>query len=154
LLTENGLKSLLAAAWAAFFSCASWAALGSTPANLGPQAAAAQTSAASTGQATYTVLRQLLDSGTTVNQYVDGRGVVFAVTWSGPFLPDLKEILGPYFQTMTAQAANGRARQQHSRLMVREADLVVVSTGRMGAFEGRAWLTSKLPAAFDTKDLR
>jgi hypothetical protein len=39
-------------------------------------------------------------------------------------------------------------------MAVRSADLVVVSTGRMGAFQGRAWLVSLLPEGFDPQEMK
>jgi hypothetical protein len=75
---------------------------------------------------------------------------VFAVTWSGPFLPDLRSLLGTHFQTLEQQQAAGASR---SAVVVRRDDLVLVSAGRMGAFEGRAWLPRLLPAGFDPGQL-
>jgi hypothetical protein len=142
------LKSLPAAIAAVLFTSGSWAALGGSSANLGPQTALAKSSTLSTGMATYTVLQKELDSGTTVHEYVDASGTVFAVAWSGPFLPDLKEILGVHFETMQSQAAK-RQHARHSRMAVRGADVVILSTGHMRALQGRAWVPSKLPAGFD-----
>ena len=142
------MKALPAALAAVLFTSGSWAALGGSSANLGAQAAAARSSTLSTGIATYTVLQKDLDSGTTVHEYLDSSGTVFAVSWSGPFLPDLKEILGVHFETMQAQAAK-RQHPRHSRMAVRGADVVILSTGHMRALQGRAWVPSKLPAGFD-----
>lgn len=144
------MKPLLAAAAAFFFSSGSWAALGAAPANLGPHAASPTFSTVSTGLATYTLVQKDLDSGTTVREYVDANGTVFAVSWSGPFLPDLKEILGGYFDAMVAQAGQGRD-ARHSGLAVRRSGVVIISSGHMGALEGRAWLPAKLPPGFDVR---
>ena len=141
------MKSLLAFLAAAFFSCGSWAALGGPPARLLQHAVKATSSKVSTATGSYTVMRKELDSGTTVQEYVDSAGTVFAVSWSGPFLPDLKEILGAHFDAMTAQA--GKRRDERSRLSVRRSDVVIDSAGRMGAFEGRAWVPAKVPAGFE-----
>jgi hypothetical protein len=145
---EGLVKSLLALLAAAFFSCGSWAALGGPPAKLQAHAVKEASSRVSTATGSYTVMQKQLDSGTTVRQYLDGAGTVFAVSWSGPFLPDLKEILGVHFDAMVAQASK-RRNDQRSRLALRRPDVVIDSTGRMGAFEGRAWLPAKVPAGFD-----
>jgi len=47
---------------------------------------AARLKASSTGS--YTVTETTLPTGTLVRQYVSAAGVVFAVAWSGPFMPD------------------------------------------------------------------
>ena len=40
-----------------------------------------------------------------------------------------------------------------SRLMVKDPGVVIVSEGHMGAFEGRAWVPSRLPAGFDVREM-
>jgi hypothetical protein len=122
-----------------------WAALGG-PASL--SGSGAPSSAATTAKgAAFTALQMTLSNGTVVHEYADAAGTVFAVSWSGPFQPDLKALLGPWFDTYTSQATQ-RKGHGRSRMEVREGDLVVVSTGRIGAFEGRAWLVSRLPEGF------
>jgi len=139
----------MAALSAAIFMSGSWAGLGGTPGHWPAQAAAPASSTVSTGVASYTVVQRQLDSGTTVREFVDSTGAVFAVSWSGPFLPDLKELLGVHFGSI---ASHGRGRgPERSRLAVQDTDAVIVSEGRMGAFEGRAWLPSRLPAGFDVR---
>jgi Protein of unknown function (DUF2844) len=144
---EQSVKSLVAALTAAFFVSGSWAALGAAPEHPPARAGAA----GSTGGAGYTVVQRQLDSGTTVREFVDGRGMVFAVSWSGPFLPDLKQLLGTHFD---AFAARGRGQRSHrNRMAMQDAEAVIVSEGHMGAFQGRAWLPSRLPAGFDVRGM-
>lgn len=143
------MKSLLAALAAAFFTGGSWAGLGAAPVHWPAQAGAARASTLSTGLASYTVVQRQLDSGTTVQEFVDSSGTVFAVSWAGPFLPDLKELLGIHFDALVAQGQRQGA--QRSRLAVQNADAVIVSEGHMGALQGRAWLPSGLPAGFDVR---
>ena len=141
------MKSLVAALTAAFFVSGSWAALGAAPEHSPAQAGAAK----STGAAGYTVVERQLDSGTTVREFVDHGGMVFAVSWSGPFLPDLKQLLGTHFDAFAAQ---GKGQRSHrNRLAMQDAGAVIVSEGHMGAFRGRAWLPSRLPAGFDVRGM-
>ena len=101
----------------------------------------------------FTLRETLLPTGTRVREYVSARGTVFAVSWNGPFLPDLRDLLGPHFETMTAEAAlNPKAGR--SQLVVRRPEVVIFSGGHMRAFEGRAWLPAELPAGFDISDIR
>ena len=145
------MKSLVAALAAALFVSGSWAELGAATSHLPAAAAAPKAKNMSTGSASYTVVQRQLDSGTSVSEFVDASGTVFAVSWSGPFLPDLKELLGVHFQTMASPGAGRRSGR--SQLAVQDADAVIVSEGRMGAFEGRAWLRSRLPAGFDVRGM-
>jgi hypothetical protein len=114
---------------------------------------AAQSQSGSTGRAAYTDVEKKLESGTVVHEYVDASGTVFAVSWAGPFLPDLKEILGSHFNAMVTHA-NKSAKAGRSQLALRQSDLVIVSGGHMGSFEGRAWLPAKLPAGFEPGDIK
>jgi hypothetical protein len=129
----------------------SWAALGGHQAQFGAKAIRQQVQPVATAVTGYTVSQTTLDAGTTVREYVDASGVVFGVSWSGPFLPNLKELLGPYFDQMTSAQERQRQRPQ----VINQPDVVIQSGGHMGAFQGRAWLTGKLPAGFDPgKDIQ
>ncbi|MFL6693953.1 MAG: DUF2844 domain-containing protein, partial [Ramlibacter sp.] len=101
------------------------------------------------GGGAYTHVQRQLDSGTVVREFADADGTVFAVSWNGPFLPDLRELLGPTFAVLQDSAARGRT----SALSISRPDLVLVSAGHMRGFEGRAWLPPKLPAGFDPRQL-
>lgn len=132
-----------------------WAALGSSPSDFSATAAvqtkmsARSLAASSGGDTVYTVSQTTLDSGTIVREYVDASGVVFAVGWTGPTLPDLRTLLGDKFTVMTSNAAK-RPKAGHSQLAVEQSDVVIVSNGHMRAFTGHAWIPSALPAGFDT----
>jgi hypothetical protein len=133
------------------------AALGGSPSDFGgtPVRQAARSLAAAgsdSGAAVYTVSQSTLDSGTIVREYSDAAGVVFAVSWNGPTLPDLRTLLGDKFTTMTA-AAGKRPKAGHSQLAVEQSDVVIVSNGHMRSFAGHAWLPSALPAGFDTNTI-
>ena len=92
----------------------------------------------------YTVHEITSGDGTLIREYVTPAGKVFGVSWTGPTIPDLGQLLGAYnteFQT-AIHAKRGR----RSSVAVRHADLVVESSGHMRAFRGRAYLNSMLPS--------
>lgn len=85
-----------------------------------------------------------LPSGIVVHEYVSSTGAVYAVAWTGPRMPDLRELLGAYFPKM---AAASRLPVGGHTIMVKTGDdLVVQSTGHHGRFVGRAWVPSLVPA--------
>ena len=103
--------------------------------------------------ATYTVNTTTLTTGTTVHEYVGADGTVFAVSWSGPFLPDLHNLLGDHFNTLTSAAAS-QSRAGRSQLHINRPDVTIESTGHMRAYAGRAWINAKLPAGFNAQDIQ
>ena len=81
--------------------------------------------------------------GTLVREYASPAGVVFAVSWRGPFVPDLAQLLGSYFQEF--QKASQTSVRRRGPLAVRTDRLVVEMGGHMRAFRGRAYLPGALP---------
>jgi len=156
------LASLMLASTLAMPAIEAHAALGRTPTPLAgtvshpvPAAVARRLAAsASTPSNPYTVQETQLESSTIVREYATPAGQVFAVTWQGPVLPDLKTLLGGYFPAFaqeTAQAQqNGR---QRSRVLMQTPGLVVQSNGRMGRFLGHAYAPDLVPAGVDVQAL-
>ncbi len=84
-----------------------------------------------------------LPSGGVVKEYASPAGMVFAVSWQGPSLPDLRQVLGRYFEQYSAAARAHGAAARAARQA--EAGLVVQSGGHMRAFFGRAYVPQMLP---------
>jgi hypothetical protein len=102
--------------------------------------------------AAYTVNSSVLANGTTVREYVGADGLVFAVSWDGPFLPDLRTLLGDHFATMKAEAAR-HPKAGHNQLHIERPEVTIESSGHMRAYTGRAWINAKLPAGFTSQDI-
>jgi Protein of unknown function (DUF2844) len=98
----------------------------------------------------YTVHEITGTGGMVVREYVSPVGTVFGVVWEGPTLPDLSQLLGPYFSQFKQAAANSPHRR--GPLYVHDGPLVVESGGHMRAFRGRAYVTSLIPGNL-TKDV-
>jgi hypothetical protein len=94
----------------------------------------------------YTVHEMRAPSGTVVREYVSTAGAVFAVAWSGPWQPDLRQVLGTYFEQYVQAAHAVRARRAgHGPLLVQEPGLVVQLSGHPRAFAGRAYVPVLVP---------
>jgi hypothetical protein len=131
------------------------ASLGGAPGGTGLTRVAALHSApeTETSQAQpYSTQNSITDGGTTVREYIDRDGGVFAVTWKGPFMPNLSVLLGEYFAQYTDTSASQPP--THSMRFVHNENLVVQSTGRMHAFSGIAYLPQKLPAGVTADSLK
>jgi len=143
---------LLVSALLLAYAGAGRAALGGLPTQFEGDAAAPVTHLTTSGSS-YATRTTTLDSGTQVSEYVSDQGLVFAVAWNGPVLPDLKALLGKYFDTLvTEQWRTPRAGRP--RIGVDLPEVVIHSGGHMRAFEGSAWIPAGFPAGFSTDDVR
>lgn len=88
-------------------------------------------------------------SGTVVTEYLAPSGLVFAIVWKGPALPDLRQALGAYFPRYVAAATQGPGQR-----VVEQADFVVHAGGHLRAFLGRAYLPQSLPQGVSVEDIR
>lgn len=96
-----------------------------------------------------------LADGSSIRQFVSARGIVYAVAWSTRVKPDFAQLLGQHAGTFEAGVAPAASQPGLKRsVTVDQGDVVVVSSGRPGAFVGRAWLKSELPAGVATDAIR
>jgi hypothetical protein len=94
------------------------------------------------------------DNGMRVREFLNRKGIVFAVTWAGPITPDLQRLLGRQFAVYTtALTARTRLGLQRS-VRVATPDLVVESEGHLRNFSGRAYLPAMLPIGVSTAEIR
>lgn len=96
-----------------------------------------------------------LPDGSSIKEYVNAAGVVFAVSWRTRLKPDLERLLGPNFVLYTGKqsAASGVAGSKMLRSL-RQPDLVLHQGGRMNAFAGLAYVPTLVPEGFDADTLR
>lgn len=156
------LTHLMIASTLVLASTGSHAALGEKPSALAgtvnPPAAPAMarrlSANASVAASQYTIQETQLESSTVVREYTTPAGVVFAITWQGPVLPNLQTLLGNYFPTFEQETT--RAQQtghQRTRVLMQTPGLVVQSTGRMGRFKGHAYAPDLVPQGVDVQGL-
>jgi hypothetical protein len=90
-----------------------------------------------------------LASGILVREYLSPAGAVYAVTWRGSRVPNLRELLGPYFAELSRRNARGGL---HSMTFTGD-DVVVQSSGHGRTFAGRAWVPSLVPSGIHADGL-
>jgi Protein of unknown function (DUF2844) len=100
----------------------------------------------------YTMQEIQIPNGTTIREYLSPNGKVFAVTWNGPFMPDLKQLLGSNYTTYLQAAQEKHAR--HGPLMINRPGLVARSGGHMRAFSGFAYIPQLVPANVSISELK
>jgi hypothetical protein len=154
---SNTVTHLLAASLLLLVAATASATLGGDAASVDADRArmnvkhAARLTASSTGS--YTVHESTLPTGTVLRQYLSASGVVFGVAWSGPFKPDLRQLLGPHFDTMITRQA-GHVHAGRPFINQQESDLVIESGGHPRSFVGRAYLPSALPAGVTAQEIQ
>jgi Protein of unknown function (DUF2844) len=93
----------------------------------------------------YTVHELTAVNGARVREFVSPKGLVFGVSWQGPFMPDLQQLLGTYATTLHT-APPDQTQVRHMRgLFVKTKDFVFVSSGHMRFWKGHAYVPSLLP---------
>ena len=100
----------------------------------------------------YTVEEITVPSGTVVKEFVSPAGIVFAVSWYGPSMPNLQQTLGSqYFSQL--EAAEKTHRFGHNHVELSGSKLVVHAGGHMRSFYGMAYVPSLLPSGVSLSDL-
>ena len=108
----------------------------------------------STSLPRYEIEEITTDTGMRVREYLGRDGVVFAVSWSGPALPDLQRLLGTHYVEYTTALAALTRPGLHRSVRIASSELVVESGGHLRAYAGRAYLPALVPAGISTADLR
>ena len=94
----------------------------------------------------YTVHEMQSPAGTTVREYYGANGVVFGVSWDGEFPPDLRQLLGTYFdQYRTAVQGTRRGRKARGRLAIDDSALIVRTAAHTRSFSGIAYAPNLVP---------
>ena len=139
-------------------SAPAFAALGAAagPAASAPQvqadAARAKASARVTSYSGYTVSEVVEPSGTTVREYIGADNVVFAVSWQGPSMPNLQQLLGSYADQYVAAASEPHPGRR--AVAIQSDQLVLRSGGHMRSFAGNAYVPSLLPQGVTPDNIR
>ena len=102
----------------------------------------------------YSVSNQ--DSGPIqVKEYNNPQGKVFAVTWRGANIPDLKETFGAHYDDFNAAIKKAKEKHRgHGPLQITYKNLHIELSGKMRSIRGRAWLLSELPQGVTSNDLQ
>jgi Protein of unknown function (DUF2844) len=145
------LSLVLTSVLGALATAPAWAALGGDVASVQADGVSMKAAVRVTAASTYSIHELPSTSGTSVKEFVGADGKVFALSWQGPFMPDLRQLLGEYFPQYSAAAAATPG--SHRSLRVNQPGLVVQSSGRMRAFSGRAWIPGMLPQNFAVADI-
>lgn len=122
-----------------------WAVLGQAPSGQAPPLAAPDL---------YVLSAVSLASGAVIKEFSGPDGLVFAVSWRGPVLPDLSVLLGSYYATFNQANEEARASgRRGSPLSIARDGLVVQAGGRSPHLFGYAYIAHLVPAGIQIKDV-
>jgi len=142
------------AAFSCLASLPSFAALGEDVSSVEADQAHINASLRVSQSSAYTVHELRAPAGVVVREFASPAGRIFAVSWKGPSLPDLRQLLGSHFEDFQQAAQSQNAQGRHGPLFVRQNGLIVEMGGHMRDHTGRAYLPDQLPAGVHAEDLR
>jgi hypothetical protein len=94
----------------------------------------------------YTIHELASPTGIKVRHFVGDSGKVFAVSWSGGWRPNLRDIMGAHYDKFIAATRGKRVARGVARIEL--PGMVVVMGGHQRAFFGHVYLTDLLPTGF------
>jgi hypothetical protein len=120
-----------------------WAVLGQSQESVQTDAQTLKGTLTTTEMSGYSVQQINRDDGVVLKEFVSPEGKVFGISWKGPTMPNLSQLLGLYFAAF--QDAN-RSTHRRGPLSIHTGPLVVETGGHLRAFHVRAYVTVLLPS--------
>lgn len=131
-----------------------FAVLGGSEASVQTDQMHMQASLRTTQSGAYAVHELHGPSGIVVREYASG-GTVFGVSWEGPWLPDMHQLLGSYFEAyQKALQSQGGGRNGRRPIHVELPGLVVNVAGHPRSFHGRAYVPTMIPQGIKAEEIR
>jgi len=159
--TCKRLSLIVASLWIVTFSFPALAALGGDQTSVATDMAKMKASVKVTSTKAYTVHEIKSTNRIVVREYVSPEGKVFGVAWQGPFMPDLQQILGTYFEQFSVAAQEAKRAEDARRpsygrrpLSIQQPGLVVENSGHLRAYTGRAYDPELLPQGVTAEAVR
>ena len=103
-------------------------------------------------RARYAVHELTVPTGATVREFGSDAGKIFAVSWSGGFRPNLRDLMGAHYDRFV-EATRGR-RVPRGIVQVEVPGMVVVMGGYLRTFFGYVVLTDLLPSGVSAEEIR
>lgn len=154
-----GIIWMMVAIWVAFAAladpfCAS-ASLGGDVTSVQADQAKMQASLQTTSKDLYSIHEIHVPNNIVVREFVSPTGSVFGVAWQGAARPDLRQLLGAYFDSFAKVAQTQKAqRVGRGPLVIQQAGLVVEMGGHARSFFGRAYDPRMVPSGVPAEEIR
>lgn len=136
----------------AFFASAScFAALGGDVTSIEADQAHMRAQRQVTQTNAYAVHEMKAENGTVVREFVSPEGKVFGVSFAGPTRPDMKQLLGSYYDEY---AQNAPTRRSFHPVTIETPNMVVQFGGHVRALTGRAYVPGMVPQGVRIEEIR
>jgi hypothetical protein len=83
-------------------------------------------------------------NGAIVREYISAEGTVFGISWQGPFVPNLQQLLGSYLTDL--QQGQVTQHMRRCAITIQTDNFVFSSVGHLRFFRGRAYVPGLVPA--------
>jgi hypothetical protein len=103
-------------------------------------------------QPSYEIHELAAPTGITLRHFVGNTGKIFAVSWSGGWRPNLRDIMGEHYDRFVAHTRGQRRARGVAHIEL--PGMVVVMGGHQRAFFGCVYLTDLLPAGLAPEDIK
>ena len=104
---------------------------------------------------TFSVHEMKVPGNTVIREYVSPEGKVFGVSWQGPFIPSMQQLLGDYFPKYSEAVQAEKAKYVGRRpLNIQQPGIVVQTSGHMRSYYGRVYVPELVPQNVKQEDIR
>jgi hypothetical protein len=94
-------------------------------------------------------------NGTIIREYASPAGRIFAISWEGRFMPEMKHFLGDLFEPyVSAMRSEHKTHNWRQPILIHTSNLTFENDGHMGWYYGRAYVESSVPGGFSIDDIR
>ena len=138
-------------AFMVIMSVSAFAALGGDASSVDSDQAKMRAQGRVTQTAKYSVHELQASTGTTVREFLTPQGKVFGVAWAGPAKPDMRQVLGTYYEEY---AKSLPTRRLHHPVTIQGSSFVVQSGGHQRALMGRAYVPEMVPQGVDIQEIK
>jgi hypothetical protein len=152
-LTGVGARLTLSAI-GLFLASSAHANLGGDAASVVADRAEMNGSLATYSRPRFTIQAIATDSGMLVREFSTPNGMVFAISWSGPALPDLQRLFGASYVGYVRALSQLKRPGLKRSVRLASDSLIVEQEGHLRAYIGRAILPAMLPAGVTLAQLR
>ena len=138
-------------AFITIMSVAAFGALGGDVSSVDSDQAQMRAQRRVTQTAKYSVHELQASTGTMVREFVTAQGKVFGVAWAGPAKPDMRQVLGRYYDEY---AKSLPTRRLHRPVTISGSNFVVQSGGHQRALVGRAYIPGMVPQGVGLEEIQ